>query len=324
MTKSSNFGHFTGHYMAQKKADFDVIIIGGGPGGLSAAFWCAELGLKALLLEKDDEFGGQLLRTFNEIKNHLGVEAANGREMRDIFLRQVENKDFTRVSGCSVISVDLIEKTVVTGDGSRYSSRAVIIATGVSRRKLGIPGEAEFYGRGILDSGEKSKNDVVGKRIVIVGGGDAALENALILSRAADRVFVVHRRSEFSARAEFVEGCRRNKKIEFITNARAAAITGNTAVEAIKLENILSGTTSRIEADAVLIRVGEEPNTELFRGQIELDHAGFVRIDANCATDVSRVFAIGDVANPMALTISSAVGMGAISAKAVVDLIATL
>ncbi|HEX3102639.1 MAG TPA: FAD-dependent oxidoreductase [Pyrinomonadaceae bacterium] len=308
--------------MALKKADFDVIIIGGGPGGLSAAFWCAELGLKTLLLEKEDHFGGQLLRTFNEIKNHLGVEAANGREMRDIFLRQVEKKDIRRLCGCTVVSGDLIEKTVVTADGSSYSSRAIIIATGVSRRKLGIPGEAEFYGRGILDSGERSKNDVAGKSIVIVGGGDAALENALILSRTAEKVFVVHRRSEFSAREEFVEGCRRNENIEFVTDVRAAAIIGNTAVEAVELDNILSGTHSRIPADAVLIRVGEEPNTDLFRGQIDLDAAGFIRVDENCATGISGVFAVGDVANPIAPTISAAVGMGTVSAKAVVDSLA--
>lgn len=301
--------------MAQKKADFDVIIIGGGPSGLSAAFWCAELGLKSLLIEKEAKFGGQLLRTFNAIKNHLGAEAANGREMRDIFLRQVENTNVKRRCGGAVTAADLIEKTVILADGAKYSARAIIIATGVSRRKLGIPGEAEFEGRGILESGEKSKNEVAGKRVLVVGGGDAALENALILARTAEQVFVVHRRSEFSARAEFVEGCRQDKKIEFILNARATAIIGNKAVEAVDVEYILTGSVSSIPFDAILIRVGEEPNTEIFRGQIALDNAGFIITDSDCSTGLPDVFAVGDVANPNAPTISAAIGMGATASK---------
>ncbi len=308
--------------MAQNKADFDVIIIGGGPGGLSAAFWCAELGLKAILLEKEEELGGQLLRTFNAIKNHLGVEAANGREMRDIFLRQVEKRDVTLRRGSAIAAADLVEKTIVLADGSQYSARAIIIATGVSRRKLGVPGEAEFRGLGILESGEGTKNDVAGKRILIVGGGDAALENALILSRTADRVFVVHRRSEVRARDEFVKGCRRDEKIEFILNTKATAIIGNEAVEAVDLENISTKTASRIPVDAVLIRIGEEPNTGLFGGQVEMDDADFVCTDSNCVTNLPNIFAIGDVANPVAPTISSAVGAGATAAKAIAAIFA--
>lgn len=303
--------------MALKKADTDVIIIGGGPGGLSAAFWCAELGLKAVLIEKDNEFGGQLLRTFNTIKNHLGVEVANGREMRDIFLRQVEKKDVDLRCSSAIAVADLVEKTVVLADGSRHSARAIIIATGVTRRKLGIPGEAEFYGKGILESGEQSKNEVAGKRILIVGGGDAALENALILSRTADLVFVVHRRSRFSARDEFVERASRDEKIEFIFNSTVTAIVGNEKVEAAEVEYIPTGARLSIPVDAVLIRVGEEPNTELFRGQIDIDNTGFIYVDGNCATSLSGVFAIGDVAGPLAPTISSAVGMGATASKVI-------
>ena len=303
--------------MALKKADFDVIIIGGGPAGLSAAFWCAELGLRALSLEREDEFGGQLLRTFNAIRNHLGVEAANGRELRDIFLRQVEKREVTRRCGCPVVAADLVEKSVVLADGSKCSARSIIIATGVRRRKLGIPGEAEFYGRGVLESGEKSKNEVRRKRVLIVGGGDAALENAIILSRTADKVFVVHRGSEFSARAEFVLGCRQDDKIEFILNTSVTDIIGIASVEAVRVENILTGIDSRIPVDAVLIRIGEVPNTELFRGKIALDDAGFIIADSRCLTNLPEVFAVGDVANPLAPTISAAVGAGATAAKVV-------
>ena len=301
--------------MSQKTAEFDVIIIGGGPGGLSAAFWCAELGLNALLLERKAEFGGQLLRTFKAIKNHLGADAANGREMRDQFLRQVENTNAMLLCGDEVAAADLTEKTVVLADGTRYSARAIIIATGVSRRKLNVPGEAEFYGKGILESGEKSKNDVIDKRVLIVGGGDAAIENALILSRAAKKIFVVHRRSKFSAWDEFVERASRDEKIEFIFNSTVTAIIGNEKAEAVEVEYTLTGARLSIPVDAVLIRVGVAPNTGLFRGQIDMDDAGFIRVDCNGETRLTHVFAIGDVANPLAPTISGAVGGGANAAK---------
>ncbi len=298
-----------------EKKDFDVIIIGGGPGGLAAAYWAVDLGLTALVIEQAAEPGGQLLRTFNRIDNYLGAEAANGRELRDIFLRQIEKKNVDLRCGSVVESVNLIEKTVVMAGGERFLARAIVIATGVRRRELGIPGEAEFRGRGILESGEKCKNDVAGKRVLIVGGGDAALENALILATTANKVFIVHRRNEFRARSEFVQGSVNEEKIEIILNTAATAIIGNETVEAVDLENVLTGELSRISVDAILIRVGEAPNTDLFQGQIDIDAAGFVCVNHACSTSLPEVFAIGDVANPLAPTISSAVGMGATAAK---------
>lgn len=303
--------------MTGKIADYDVIIIGGGPGGLSAAFWCAELGLKALLLETEIEVGGQLLRIFNTIRNHLGVEAANGREMRDLFLRQVDNTNITRRCGTCVEAANLAEKTVTLADGTKYTGRAVIIATGVSRRKLGIQGEAEFDGHGILESGEKSKNDVAGKRVCIVGGGDAAIENALILSRKAEKIFVVHRRGKFSARDEFIEQAHENEKIEFIFNSKVSAIVGDEAVGAVIIEDIATGARANISVDAILIRVGVEPNTRIFLSQLSLDDSGFVCVDNRYFTGTDGIYAVGDVTNRIAPTISGAVGAGATAAKAI-------
>ena len=192
-----------------------------------------------------------------------------------------------------------------------------IASTGVARRKLGVPGETDFEGRGILESGEKEKNKISGKRVLIVGGGDAALENALILSRTAEKVFVVHRRSKFSARDEFVERAARTQNIEFIFQSQVTAIIGNESVEAVDVKGIPNGMISPISVNAVLIRVGVEPNTQLFRGQIALNAAGFVCTDNNFSTDLPDVFAIGDAANGLAPTISGAVGMGASVAKVI-------
>ncbi|MFN0280293.1 MAG: NAD(P)/FAD-dependent oxidoreductase, partial [Pyrinomonadaceae bacterium] len=139
--------------MVEKNTDYDVIIAGGGPAGLSSLLWCAELGLTAILIEKEPEFGGQLLHTHNSIKNYLGIEAVNGRELRDIFLRQIEKAKIKRLTGAEIVEADLTQKSVTLADGTKYSSRAIIIATGVRRRKLIVPGEEELRGRGILESG---------------------------------------------------------------------------------------------------------------------------------------------------------------------------
>jgi thioredoxin reductase (NADPH) len=193
----------------------------------------------------------------------------------------------------------------------------MIIATGVRRRKLDVPGEEEFGGRGILESGVGSKDKVSGKTVLIVGGGDAALENALILSRSAGRVIVVHRRAEFTARKDFFDRTKNRPNVEFVTDTRVAAIVGNITVEAVELQNIITGEQSKIAVDAVLVRIGVIPNTELFRGQITLDAADYISIDSLCSSSVEGVYAVGDVANPASPTISGAAGMGAAATKAI-------
>ncbi len=303
--------------MVEKTTEFDVIIAGGGPAGLSALLWCADLGLNAILLEKESEFGGQLLLTHNAIQNYLGVETANGRELRDIFLRQIENTKLKRLTGAEIIEADLAQKTLTLANGAKYSGRTIIIATGVRRRKLMVPGEDEFRGHGILESGAKDKNEVAGKTVVIVGGGDAALENALILNETARKIFVVHRRSEFAARKEFLLTARKSENIEFCSDTQITKILGSDMVEGVELKHLTSGSLSRLETDAVLIRIGVEPNTEIFRGQIELNPAGYITIDATCATSLHRVYAVGDVANHTAPTISTAAGHGSSAVKAI-------
>jgi len=301
--------------MAENSTDYDVIIIGGGPAGFSASLWCAELGLKSILFEKENEFGGQLLWTFNAIKNYLGIEAANGRELRDRFLQHIENNDVRRQTGASVVSADLALKTVTLADGKSFTAKAIIIATGVRRRKLEVPGEEEFHGKGILESGVKAIHELSGKTVVIVGGGDAALENAFILSKVAEKVVVIHRRSQFTARNEFVESAQTHKHVEFVFDSRVTAIIGDNMVKAVEIEDIASGRQSTIPTDAVLIRIGVAPNTEPFHGQIALDSLGYILVDSTCVTNLEGIYAAGDVANPLAPTINTAAGNGATSVK---------
>lgn len=299
----------------QNPESIDVVIIGGGAAGLSAGLWCDELGLSALLLEKEAELGGQLLRTYNAIKNHLGVKAENGLQMRDAFVRQIENRSFSVRLQSEVARLNLEDKTIWLESGEKLSPRALIIATGVSRKKLGVEGEDKFKDKGILASGKRDKNLVKDRRVVIVGGGDAAMENALILAETASEVKVIHRRNDFRARAEFIEEARANPKIEFLTESIVKQITGNDQIEAVELENLQSGKNHHLPADAVLIRIGVEPNTEFFGGELDLDRYGYIKINSVCETSVKRVFAVGDVANRNAPTVSSAVGMGATAVK---------
>lgn len=303
--------------MSAETKNFDVIIIGGGPAGLSAALWCVDLGLTSILIDKQHELGGQLLWTFNKIKNYLGCEAENGRELAERFTQHIENAKVKHITGCEVVSADLENKIVELADGRSFSSKTIVIATGVRRRKLGVPGEDEFVSRGVLDSGAKSKDAVVGKTVVIVGGGDSALENALILAESAAKVIVIHRQGQFSARGDFVERASSNANIAFVFDAVIEAIKGDVFLERVEVISRESGEQTFINADLLLVRIGVEPNTELFSDQIELDSNGYVIVDQDHETSRSDVFAIGDITNLKSLTINSAVGSGVTAIKAI-------
>ena len=296
---------------------YDVIIIGGGAAGLSAGLWCAELGLRALLLESEKEFGGQLLRVFNRIENYLGIEAKNGRELRDIFLKQIKKREFSSKFKAEISTIDLKKKTVKLKTDESFSARFLIVATGVRRRKLDIEGEEKFQNKGILKSGKRDKDSVKDKNVIIVGGGDAALENALILAETARKVTLVHRRREFSAREKFLQKAGQNDKIEILTNTILTKISGGEKIENVELKNLKNNESENLAIDAVLLRIGVAANTRIFEKQIDLDEKGYIKINRDCETSVKNIFAVGDVANPLAPTISSAVGMGATAAKVI-------
>lgn len=307
--------------MNERNTAPDVLIIGGGPAGLSAALWCLELGLEAVLFEKANECGGQLLQIYNPIKNYIGLETANGREMLDHFLRALGNKDSVIRVQAAAAEIDPTEKSIVLESGERYSAKALIIATGVRRRKLGVEGEDRFKGKGIIDSGSKEKEKAKDKTVLIVGGGDAALENALILGDYAAKICVVHRSASFRARQEFIDQAMANNKIEFRPSTTVQRFIGGENLEIVELANVTTGMTKDLAVDLALIRIGVEPNTELLRGKLDLDNGGYILVNSNCETNVSAVFAVGDAANPIAPTISTASGTGATAAKAIRSLL---
>ena len=214
--------------------------------------------------KQSSEPGGQLLWTYNPIENHLGIKTKNGREMRDIFVRQIENRKFDLQTNAKISEIDLENKKIFLDGGKTVSAKSLIIATGVRRRKLAIEGEEKFQNKGILHSGKRDKDSVKDKKVVIVGGGDAAIENALILSETASEVTVIHRRKDFRARAEFLEKARSNRKIAFMTQTILTKFSGGEMLEAIETKNMQTDKITVIPTDAVLLRLGVSPNTESF------------------------------------------------------------
>ncbi len=297
--------------------NYDVIIIGGGAAGLSAALWCAELKLKTLLLERGAELGGQLLRVYNPIKNHLGIETENGRELRDIFVKQIENYRFDVRLQSEIVQVDLESKTVTLSNGGVFRARTLIVASGVRRRKLNVEGEEKFAGRGIIESGKRDAESLRNKKVCVIGGGDAAFENALILAETASEVMLIYRGESFRARAEFIEQVKKNPKVEILTETAVRKFIGDERVEAVELENLQTKRIYKKDVEAILIRIGVEPDTDFLSRQLDLDEQGYIKINQNCQTSVEGIYAVGDAANPIAPTVSSAVGMGATAAKAI-------
>jgi thioredoxin reductase (NADPH) len=295
----------------------DVIIIGGGPAGLSAALWCQELGLEAILIEREAEVGGQLRIIHNSIGNYLGRRGIDGRDILSHFLETIESSGFDRIVYSGVTEIDITRKRVALADERDLIWKALVIATGVRRRQLGIPGEREYQGKGIIESGVRDRDLLIGKRVLIIGGGDAAIENALMLSEAAAGVKVVHRRPALSARSVFTGSLSQHQNLSLLPDTVVTQIFGDSAVTSAELKNISTGNTWIEPLDAILIRIGVEPNSELVRDIVAIDEAGYIKTNALCETNIAEVFAVGDVANQRAPTISGAVGTGATAAKAI-------
>ena len=295
----------------------DVIIIGAGPAGLSTAFWCDELGLDTLVLEQAENVGGQLHRVYNPISNYLGLKARNGEELLERFAADVDSADFDLWTQTAITSVDLKAKRVSLASGEELQSIALVIATGVRPRELGVPGEKEFVGKGMIESGARDHELFAGHDVCVVGGGDAAVENALQLAEVCPTVTLVHRGKKLRARPEFTERLQSLHCITIFTESVLTRIIGDERVEAVEIQRKQGLKPFQLAVRGVLIRIGVEPNTGLFREQLETDEKAYVMVNSQQETSVPMVFAVGDVSNPVAPTISSATGAGATAAKVI-------
>jgi thioredoxin reductase (NADPH) len=295
----------------------DVIIIGAGPAGLSTAFWCDELGLDTLVLEQAEEIGGQLHRIYNPIENYLGVKTDNGKEFLKLFAPGVDAAEFDLWTQTTINSVDLKAKRISLASGEELQSIALVIATGVRARRLGVPGEKEFAGKGMIESGSRDRQLFAGKDVCVVGGGDAAVENALLLADVCPTVTLVHRGRKLRARRELAEQLQSKHCITVFTESVLTRIIGDERVEAVEIQRKQGLKPFQLAVGGVLIRIGVEPNSGLFKEQLRMDEKGYIEVNSQQETEVPMVFAVGDVSNALAPTISSATGAGATAAKVI-------
>jgi thioredoxin reductase (NADPH) len=296
---------------------YDIIIIGGGPAGLTAGIYSARARMKTLLLEKMI-CGGQVLMA-DLVENFPGFpRGTKGPELADLMLKQAEAVGL-EISTRDVKKITLKKNekdpfVIETAEGDIFKAFSIIISTGANWNALGVPGEERLRGRGVsycaTCDGPLFKN----KDIVVVGGGDTALGDAIFLTRFANKVTVVHRRDKLRAAKILQERALMNKKIGLCLKSVVTEITGNARVEGIKVKNVSTNEETAIKADGVFVLVGLSPNSGIFKGLLELDEKGYIGSDGDMRTSVDGIFACGDVRKKSLRQIVTAAGEGATAA----------
>ncbi len=302
-------------YNRQVDLQTDLLIIGGGPAGISAAIWADDLGIDRLLIEREDSLGGQLKHTFNSITNYPGFTSIEAAELRERFELQIMDKPGLRC-GSEMVRIDPEGNIAHLDNGDLIRFRTMIFASGVRRSVLGVPGEREFEGRGILTSGAREPEKVKDETVVVVGGGDAAVENALILSAHAEKVYLVHRRDIFTARPDLLDKAHSVGNIETLTGTVVSEFAGTDQLNAVILRS-LKGANKILELQAryAIIRIGVIPNSEPLAQFVETDERGYIKVTHDHRTNMPNIFAVGDVAILSSPTIASAIGSAATAVK---------
>ena len=303
----------------------DLISIGSGPAGLSAAVYAKRAGLDTLVIEKDPVSGGQILITY-EVDNYLGLPGINGFDMGMKFREHADKLGAEFAEGC--VSSILMEKEgnekessiykVVTDQGE-YETKTVILATGASHNKLGVKGEEEFTGRGVsycaTCDGAFFKNKVA----VVNGGGDVAVEDAIFLARGCSKVYLVHRRDELRAAKILQEELLSLPNVEVIWDSFIEEVKGDNKVSAVTVKNVKNGEIKDVETDALFVAIGIHPLTENFRDLAEMDENGYIIADESGATSTPGIFVAGDSRKKRLRQIVTAVADGANAVNAVQD-----
>jgi thioredoxin reductase (NADPH) len=294
------------------------LIIGSGPAGLSAALYAARANLEPVVLSGMD-LGGQVSKTA-DIENYPGFpDGIQGPELVAVFQEQAERFGAEIVYD-SATEVDLSQRPYkVTTYGSEYLADTLIIATGASIRELGIPGEQEFTGKGVSYCATCDGHFFKEKDLVVVGGGDSAMKEGIFLTRFANSVTVVHRRDELRAGIYLANKAKADPKINFVWDTVVTEVIGNGVVEAVRLKNVKTGEEDLRDIDGVFIFIGHDPNTGMFKDQLEMDENGYLVVDQFMHTSKPGVFAAGEVGDPHFQQVVISAGMGAAAAMEAVD-----
>lgn len=291
----------------------EILILGSGPAGLSAAIYAARADRSPLVLAGMD-LGGQVSLT-NTIENYPGFpDGILGPDLSALLQKQAERFGAEVVFDAATAVELRAQPFRVTADSGVYAARALIIATGASPRKLGVPGEKELIGRGVSYCATCDGAFFRSRNVLVVGGGDSALEEGLFLTRYAARVTIVHRRAELRADKILRARAEANEKVRFLLERVVEEIRGAGKVESVRLRHTGTGAAEEIPADGVFVFIGHDPNTAIFRGQLAMDEPGYLRIDDRMRTSVPGVFAAGEAADPFFRQVATSAGMGVAAA----------
>lgn len=291
---------------------FDCIILGGGPAGLSSALYCARGNLDCAIIDISSIGGAPV--NYCEIENYLGFDKIKGFELCEKFENHINNFNITKLEYEEITKVDLKSniKTITTKN-STYRAKTVIIATGAKPKKLNIKGEVENIGKGVSYCAVCDGAFYKDKVVMVVGGGNSALEEALYLTTFAKKVYLMHRRNEFRADKIIQKRVEENKKIELILNSIPLEIMADKTVNSVKILNNQTNKEKIIKIDGIFPYIGIEPNIELFLHQVNFDKFGFIITDNTMKTNLEGVYAIGDVRNTPLRQVITAVSDGAVA-----------
>lgn len=289
---------------------YDLIIVGSGPAGLSAAIYGKRAGLSLLVLEKQPMSGGQILNTY-EVDNYLGMPGINGFDMGMQFREHADRLGAEFVTAEVTAVEDFGSRKLVHTDQGTFQAGALILATGAEHAHLGVPGEMEFSGKGVSYCATCDGAFFRGKTVVVVGGGDVALEDAIYLARFCKKVYCVHRRDSFRGAHVLQEELRALDNVEILYNHIVTKIHGETNVNHVTLQDVITGESRPLQTDGVFIAVGIKPNTGLFHELVDCREDGYVIAGEDCVTSREGVFVAGDVRYKPLRQIVTAVADGA-------------
>lgn len=294
-----------------EKKIFDVVILGGGPAGFSAAIYAARGAVSTAIVDVN-MLGGQP-SNYLELENYPGFQLVGGYDLMEKFEEHADKFGVKKFPMQEIEKVDLAQKKIYTKE-YEFSAKSIIIATGAQPQKLGVLGEKEFIGRGVSYCAVCDGAFYKDKIVAVVGGGNSAIEEAMYLTKFAKKVYVIHRRDKLRADKIIQERAFKNQKIEFIWNSIVFEIQGENTVKLILLKDTQTDKISKLDVDGIFPYIGISPNTELFSGQLNQDKYGFIITDTTMSTSVDGVYAIGDVRNTPLRQVVTAASDGAIGA----------
>lgn len=294
---------------------YDLIIIGSGPAGLSAAVYGKRAGLNLLVLEKNPMSGGQVLNTY-EVDNYLGMPGINGFDMGMQFRQHADSLGVEFREAEVTAIEDKGDRKIVRTDQEELETKAVILATGAVHAHLGVPGEEELSGMGVSYCATCDGAFFKGRTVAVVGGGDVALEDAIYLARSCEKVYLLHRRDELRGAAVLQEELKALSNVEILYSHVVEEILGKDSVEGLRIRNLKTDETSELSAAGVFVAVGIRPGTELVRELTACDEGGYVLAGEDCATQIPGLYAAGDVRKKPVRQIVTAVADGANAAIA--------